>query len=129
MDFARIGKDEVALLAGVTSQTVAKHVHGVRFCNLLAGLPDPIAAGRGKRLLWIRQDILDWLEGQRTFRPKREDKQALPAEAKTQPVEEMPRRGRGRPPKIASKTGAAQPITQLLHTGQWRKNARNGRAD
>lgn len=98
MDFARIGKDEVALLAGVTSQTVSKHVHGVRFCNLLDGLPDPIAAGRGKRLLWIRQDILDWLESQRTF--KRTE-----STSETFVVTDPPKRPRGRPRLIAKKEG------------------------
>lgn len=116
MDFARIGKDEVALLAGVTAQTVAKHVHGVRFCNLLAGLPDPIAAGRGKRLLWIRQDISDWLEGQRTFRPNLGDK---PAPS----LEQKPRRRPGRPPKIEGKGRSGQPIIEMPRTGQAPKSS------
>ena len=67
MDFSRIGKDEVAALAAVNPQTLIKHVHHQRSCRLLEGLPEPIEVSRGSRLLWIRQDVLDWLASQRTF--------------------------------------------------------------
>jgi len=67
MDLIRIGKREVAALAGVNLQTLNTHIYGQRECYLLAGLPPPIRSPYGARKLWIRQDILDWLEMQRTF--------------------------------------------------------------
>lgn len=67
MDLSRIAKPEVAALAGVHIETLNKFVAGQRGCRLLEGLPPPIPTPRGAKKLWIRQDVLDWLEAQRTF--------------------------------------------------------------
>ncbi len=94
MDFSRIGKEEVAALAAVNLQTLTKHVHHQRPCRLLEGLPEPIEASRGSRLLWIRQDVLDWLGSQRTFWPQ------VSETSNTPPVSQTPtKRGPGRPRK------------------------------
>lgn len=95
MDFSRIGKDEVAALAAVNPQTLLKHVHHQRPCRLLEGLPEPISASRGSRLLWIRQDVIDWLASQRTFLPLGYEASDTPQIRKT-----PTRRGPGRPRKV-----------------------------
>ncbi len=95
MDCSRIGKEEVAVLAAVSPQTLIKHVHHQRSCRLLQGLPEPIEVSRGSRLLWVRQDVLDWLASQRTFLPQSVELRV------TGPVSQPPRkRGPGRPRKL-----------------------------
>lgn len=88
LDLTRIRLPAVAELAGVGQIVLKKHIYG-RPSPCLLGLPEPVPGSRGggNRLLWIKQDILDWLLSQRTFRPA---PVAVPATA----------RGRGRPRKI-----------------------------
>lgn len=65
-DYQRINKLEVSALCQVSARTLFNHISG-QPCAMLAGLPLPVTRGRGSRLKWIKQDILDWLKSQRTF--------------------------------------------------------------
>lgn len=90
-NYQRIDKNEVAALVAVSPRTLFNHVVAGKASPMLAGLPAPATRGLGIPLTWIKQDILDWLESQRTF------KQGEPqptAAAKLQP------RRPGRPRKL-----------------------------
>ena len=88
----RIDKSEAAALTGVALATLRKHIYGQQCSSLLKDFPEP--CHRGRRLLWVKQDILDWLASQRTFvRP-------LP-QAIEIPIEPLVKRPRGRPSKAA----------------------------
>jgi hypothetical protein len=69
-----------------------KHASGIKRCDLLHDLPPP--AFRGKRVLWISQDIEAWLGSKRTFRPAAPEPEPQPA-----------RRGRDRPRKYSAAAG------------------------
>lgn len=84
----RIDMRSVADLIGVSYAVVRKHVFNQSHSNLLLGLPPP--AARGRKLLWVTQDIADWINSQRTFH--------LAAAAVSEPAP-PPRRPRGRPAK------------------------------
>jgi predicted DNA-binding transcriptional regulator AlpA len=89
-----IGIDELARLLKISRSALYKHASGIRHCELIHDLPAP--ALRGKRVLWVSQDIDDWLLAKRTFRS------SAPSGPEPQPA---PRRGRGRPRKYAAPSG------------------------
>lgn len=72
-NYQRINKYEVASLVGVSPRTLFNHVTGGKCSPMLHGLPEPVTRGHGVPLMWITQDVLDWLESQRTYRFKREN--------------------------------------------------------
>jgi hypothetical protein len=89
--------DLFALLK-VARGTLHKHVCGARLSPILEGLPEPVSR-RGKTL-WTSQDIEDWLESRRTFRPS-----SIPTPGHKEPqLQPFPPR-RGRPRKIAIAAG------------------------
>lgn len=61
----RIELADAVQLAGVSTSAFKKHIYGQRPSTLLEGFPAP--CHRGRKLLWVTQDVLDWLAGQRTF--------------------------------------------------------------
>ena len=61
----RIELGDAAELAGVSTSAFKKHIYGQRPSSLLEGFPAP--CHRGRKLLWVTQDILDWIACQRTF--------------------------------------------------------------
>lgn len=61
----RIELGDAAELAGVSTSAFKKHIYGQRPSSLLEGFPAP--CHRGRKLLWVTQDILDWIASQRTF--------------------------------------------------------------
>lgn len=69
-DLTRIRLPAVAALAGVSETVLKKHIYSRR-SPCLSGLPEPVASSRGggNRLVWIKQDIIDWLMSQRTYQP------------------------------------------------------------
>jgi hypothetical protein len=76
----------------IARHTILAHRAGLRECKLLEGLPEPIMSR--PRLLWLRADIEAWIESRRTYRPTTPE---APAQA--------PRRGPGRPRKVAMQKG------------------------
>lgn len=105
-DLTRIRIDEAIRMTGVSEGTFRRHIYGSFITPLLAGFPPPCAKGR--RLLWIRQDILDWLNSQRTFVPPRTQvPQIMPAaiqpvaDAPVQAPPAQPTKRRGRPPNLS----------------------------
>jgi predicted DNA-binding transcriptional regulator AlpA len=97
-----IGIAELAAHLGIARGTLHKHLSGTRQSPILQGLPDPVSR-RGKTL-WISQDIEDWLETRRTFRPV-----PIPEpEPQLLPLPQPPRRGRPRKIAIGEGKGGAK---------------------
>lgn len=98
MDLRRINKRELGELVGVSQSTLRKHLYYGDSGTLLKGLPAPAtrggSGGKGGRVLWVMQDVLDWLQAQRTFKPS---DHTAPENRPDAP----PKRGRGRPRKSA----------------------------
>ncbi len=89
----------IAEVTGTNIHTVRKHVFGQRLCQLLRGLPAPIADSRGSRLSWVAEDVLKWVASKRTN-----------VDIPLAPVEEVVsaklQRPRGRPRKAVRGGGA-----------------------
>lgn len=107
-DFTLIRLPEVAALAGVSLRVLRKHIYAESISPSLDGMPEPVACsrGRGGRLLWVRQDLFDWLKSQRTLVAAATP---IPAPPTPAPAPIGAKRGRGRPRKIAlaAQAGAA----------------------
>lgn len=80
-----INSTELAQALGIPRVAIARHRSGLIDHQLLRGLPEPLQ--QYPRLVWLIDDIKDWLDSRRTFRP---DTAQAPAPA---------RRGSGRPRK------------------------------
>ncbi|MDA8381743.1 MAG: hypothetical protein M0037_01470 [Betaproteobacteria bacterium] len=90
-----VGWETACVLTSTSFAVLRKHLYRQVLSPSLEGFPSP--AVQGGKVLWVLQDILDWLETKRTFRPPT-TKIAVPV-AESQPV--PPARGRGRPRKMA----------------------------
>lgn len=89
----------IAEVTGTNVYTVRKHVFGQRLCQLLRGLPAPIADSRGSRLCWVAEDVLDWVASKRT-------NSTLPLVQVEEVISAKSKRPRGRPRKAMGGKGA-----------------------
>ena len=97
----RINLKDAASLAGVSFSTFRKHIYEQKVSPLLVGFPTPCA--RGRRLLWLDEDIYRWLASQSTF-PSECSKPLKLAEGDPHAEAEQPerlRRKAGRPTKAS----------------------------
>ncbi len=79
----RLRLAQVAALAGVSVGTVRKHLYGWRISPSLAGMPPACSPPGAKPAFWHRDDILDWLNGQRMTPPAALDATKRPLAAST----------------------------------------------
>lgn len=63
-----VEREEFLPLLNVSESVFRRHFYEEKRSALLDGFPPP--ARRGRKLLWVLQDIFDWLEDQRTYRKK-----------------------------------------------------------
>lgn len=62
-----INSTELAQALGIPRVAIARHRSGLIDHQLLRGLPEPLQ--QYPRLVWLVDDIKDWLDSRRTFRP------------------------------------------------------------
>ena len=95
MDTLVIDIDELSIAIKKNSQTIAKHLSGVRISHSLTGLPRPYVT-RPKSLWWWA-DILAWRDSRRTYSAEVADKEILLPPSPTT-ILPMPKKRRpGRP--------------------------------
>lgn len=78
---SRVTWDIATAVSGVSYSILRRHVYRQTLSPLLKGFPEP--AARGRRVLWVLADLLDWLNDQRTYRKKETLPAPVPAPAPT----------------------------------------------